>query len=286
MEYTTLGRTGRKVSRLGFGGATAGLKNYLKSFDPSSEEDRAPIVGAIRRALELGVNYFDTAAGYGEGASERIFGEALEGVAPDSIFLATKFGIWKETDVRRSLEESLRNLRRDQVDLLQIHGTAYTDEQAERVLRKGGYLDQLERLRDEGLIRWIGFTVEAVNEPCCRFIKSGRFDVIQILYNLIFQHPFDPGWKSGALYDAEAQKMGIATMRTPTSNIFQRWVQMVNPANTFDYTPALIQFVLSNPLVDVALIGMRSAKRVEDNVRIAEDLAGRIDIPKLFARYV
>ena len=61
-------------------------------------------------------------------------------------------------------------------------------------------------------------------------------------------------------------------MRAPTSGTFQRWIQMVNPENTFDYNRALIQFVLSNPLVDVALIGMRSAKRVEENVAICEDL--------------
>ena len=60
----------------------------------------------------------------------------------------------------------------------------------------------------------------------------------------------------------------------------------MNPENTFDYNRALIQFVLSNPLVDVALIGMRSAKRVEENVAICEDLNGRIDISKMHTRYV
>jgi len=286
MEYAILGRTGRRVSRLGFGGATAGLKNYLHEFDPSRAEDREPIIAALHRALELGINYFDTAAGYGDGASERIFGEGLEKTDPASIFLATKVGVWKETEVRRSLEASLKNLRRDYVDLLQIHGTAYNDEHAGRVLRKGGYLDQMEKLREEGLIKFLGFTVEAVNEPCYRFIKTGRFDVMQILYNVLFQHPFDPGWKSGALYDAEAQQMGVAAMRATSSNILQRWIQTVNPANTFDYTPAIIQYTLSCPFVDVALVGMRSVRRVESNVNIVEDTAGRVDIEALFKRFV
>ena len=67
MEYTEFGKTGRKVSRVGFGGATAGLKYYLEVYDPENAEQRDGVVAAIRRALELGVTYFDTAPGYGLG---------------------------------------------------------------------------------------------------------------------------------------------------------------------------------------------------------------------------
>ena len=80
--------------------------------------------------------------------------------------------------------------------------------------------------------------------------------------------------------------MGIVTMRAPTSGWMQKWIQQVNPANTFDYTPALIQFVLSNKFVDVALIGMRSKKRVDSNVAICEDLEHRVDIEKMWKYYV
>jgi uncharacterized protein len=287
MEITQLGRTGREVSRLGFGGATAGLKNYLHEFDPEKAEDREPVVAAIRRAYELGVNYFDTAAAYGDGASERIFGEGLQGIDPESIFLATKVGAWKSEagQVRRSLESSLRNLDRDWVDLLQIHGTVYHADHAERIFRPGGMLDEMETLREEGLIRHIGFTCEAENEVLYRLINCGRVDVIQMCYNFIFQHPYDPGWQSGCLYDAESAGLGIAVMRSTTSGIFQKWIQTVNPENTFDYTPALIQFQLSNPLVDVALVGMRSVQRVEQNVALCSDLEGRVDIDELFRRY-
>jgi predicted aldo/keto reductase-like oxidoreductase len=274
------------VSRIGFGGATAGLKNYVHAFDPDKPEDREPIVAAIRRALELGINYFDTAAGYGAGKSEQIFGEGLQDADPETIFLATKAGPRDAAAVRRSLEESLVNLRRSWIDLLQIHGTVYGPEQAGRIMQSGGILDEMEKMRDEGLIKHIGFTCEAQNEALYTFIKSGRFDVMQISYNLIFQHPYDPSWKCGSLYDAEAQGMGIAAMRTVTSGIFQKWVQLVHPENTFDYSPALVQFTLSNPLVDVALLGMRSVKRVETNVAICEDQAGRIDLDALHRRYV
>lgn len=80
--------------------------------------------------------------------------------------------------------------------------------------------------------------------------------------------------------------MGIATMRAPTSGIFQKWIRMVNPENTFDYTRALIQFVLSNPYVDVALVGMRTVERVIENVDICNDKKGRIDLNELHERYV
>ena len=80
--------------------------------------------------------------------------------------------------------------------------------------------------------------------------------------------------------------MGIITMRTTTSGTFQRWIKLVNPGNTFDYARALIQFVLSNPLVDVALVGMRTAALVQENVAVCDDLAGRIDLEQLHNRYV
>ena len=75
-------------------------------------------------------------------------------------------------------------------------------------------------------------------------------------------------------------------MRSTTSGTLQKWVRMVNPVNTFDYTPALIQFQLSNPLVDVALVGMRTVAEVEANVALVCDPSGRIDLDELHQRYV
>jgi len=294
MEYASFGNTGRMVSRIGFGGAPAGLKNYLGSYDPDDRADQENVIAAIRRAVELGITYFDTAPAYGSGASERIFGEALEGteVAPQArdagseLFVATKV---RPNDspaqARREMEASLERLRRDHVDLYQLHGTAYTPDQEEAFFRKDGLIDELEKAKVEGLTRYIGFTVEAINETTLRLIKSGRFDTVQLAYNVIYQHPYDPYWKAGTMFDAEEQGMGIAVMRTVTSGVFQKWIQAVNPDNTFDYSPALVQFVLSNPLVDVALLGMRSVERVEQNVAICENTAGRIDLAQIHGKY-
>jgi len=285
MEHTEFGNTGRTVSRLGFGGATAGLKNYLEVYSPEDAEQRAGVVAAIRRALELGVTYFDTAPGYGCGVSEAMFGEGLEGMG-DEIFLATKVSPRQRDVVRGSVEESLKRLKRDCVDLAQIHGSSYSVELTDEMLGPGGMVEGLEKLRDEGLIRHIGFTTEDTNDSVHRLIRSGRFDMMQICYNLIYQHPYEPSRPFGTILEAKEAGMGVVTMRSMTSGTFQKWIQMVNPDNAFDYSSALLQFVLSNQYVDVALVGMRDVHIVEQNVAIADDLDGRISLEELHERYV
>ena len=277
------GPRGVPVSRLGFGGAPAGLSNYLGAYDAGAADNRATMLAALRHAVALGVNYFDTAPGYGDGLAEAIFGEALEG-AP--VFLATKVPLSAAGQVRRSLEASLRRLRRDRIDLLQLHGTSYGPDDEVVVLRAGGMLEELARLKDDGLIGMTGFTSEDNNAAVFRFIASGGFDAMQICYNVLHQHPYDSTRPFGSLLEAKRRGMATVTMRTTTSGVFQRWMRMVNPANTFDYTPALIQFVLSNKLADVALVGMRDVATVDANVRIWRDVAGRIDLAALQGRYV
>ena len=284
MEYTTLGSTNITVSRLGFGGAPAGLTNYLDDYSPTDASQRSLVISAIHKAVELGITYFDTAPGYGDGQGESIFGEALADVdAP--VFVATKVSPDRASDVRSSVEASLQRLRREQIDLLQIHGGSYSEEFADSVLADGGALDQMTELRDQGLIRLIGFTSEDQNPAVYRFIDSGRFDVMQCSYNLVFQHPAEFTRPFGSLYEAKDRDMGTVTMRTLTSGIFQRWVRIVNPENTFDYNPALLQFVLSNPLVDVALVGMRTPVEVEANVLICDDRSSRVDLSDLHRKY-
>src|SRR5882724_4775526 len=118
MEYRTLGRTGAKLSVLGFGcGAVGGL--MVRGAKPDQER-------AVARALERGLNYFDTAAAYGDGESEKNLGRVLKTLRPE-IFLSTKFTILAEDHggiaaaVARSLDSSLQRLGRDSVDLLQLH---------------------------------------------------------------------------------------------------------------------------------------------------------------------
>lgn len=281
MEYVELGDTGERVSRLGFGGAPAGLANYLGEYDPSDPGARAEVLEALGTALDCGVTYFDTAPGYGDGTSEELFGEALEG---EDVFLATKVEVGDAAHVRDRVEGSLDRLRRDSVDLLQLHGGRYSTAEVERILR-GGTLEELRALRSEGRVRYLGFTTEDVDPAAHDLLDAGAFDVVQVNYNLLFQHPFDPITGGGLLREADDRGTGTVTMRTTTSGIFQEWIERVNPDNEFDYRPALVQFVLSNPLVDVALVGMRSPAVVERNAAVVDDTDGRLDLDSLFDRY-
>jgi aryl-alcohol dehydrogenase-like predicted oxidoreductase len=275
-------RTGAEVTRLGYGGAAIGLTNYLEHYDAAAK--RAASVATVRQAADAGVTYFDTAPGYGSGLSEEIFGEALEGRS--GVTIATKLKADPGVDVRASLEASLHRLRRPRIDLLQIHGTSIDRDTSRSILAPGGVLEQMQRVRDEGLVAAIGFTSEDNNATVYDLIECGGFDTMQIAYNLLLQHPYEPTRPFGSLFAAKKKGLFTIAMRAITSSIFQRWVQMVNPENKFDYTGALLQFVLSNPLIDVALVGMRTAADVQSSVSEWRDLGRRIDLDALWGRYV
>ena len=289
LESTPLGRTNSTVSRIGFGGAPAGLTNYLDPFSPVDTDQREGVIAAIGRAVEVGINYFDTAAAYGTGESEKIFGERLAAAGimaeRDDIYVATKVS-HDEPNPRESIERSLKNLRLDVIDLVQVHGTTYTPEARDQTLRKAGTLEVLEQARDEGLIRHIGFTTEDQNPPVYEFIASGRFDVMQTCYNLVFQHTYEPTRPFGPIYEADKAGMGIVTMRSLTASVFQRWMKAARPDDDFDYSPALLQFVLSNKLIDVALVGMRTPDEVDKNLAVLNDTENRIDLNDLHEKFV
>jgi aryl-alcohol dehydrogenase-like predicted oxidoreductase len=286
MEYVQFGKTGATVSRLGFGGAALGIKNYIRPYDPAVEESRETAHKALETALDLGITFYDTSPVYGDGASELIFGDVLGGLDQGKIFLATKCVPTDYDGVLRSVEGSLKRLRRDYVDLLQIHGGTYTDDRARQILAPQGMVEAMKKLKADGVVRFIGFTSEDNNRAVFDFLECGSFDAVQLCYNFIFQHPYEPSRPFGSLLTAEKQGLGIAGMRAGSSGTFQRWMKLIRPDDDFDYGSALIQFVFSNPLVDVVLAGMRSPDRVRQNVAIANDLAGRIDLRALHRRTV
>jgi hypothetical protein len=285
MEYTELGETGERVSRLGFGGAPAGLANYLDEYDPEETAARRQVVRALERAREAGITYFDTAPGYGEGTSEEIFGEALADASEDEVFVATKVELGDEDYVRERIEGSRERLGRDRIDLVQIHGGSYSAADVERIL-DGGTLAGMEALREEDKVRYLGFTSEDHNPALFDLLGVEAFDVVQLNYNLLFQHPYRPDHESGALFEAADRGLGTVTMRTTTSGIFQQWVETVAPDVDAEFTDALVQFVLSNPLVDVALVGMRDPAMVAHNAALVDDADARVDLEDLFERYV
>jgi aryl-alcohol dehydrogenase-like predicted oxidoreductase len=286
METRTLGGTGIAVSPIGFGGAPLGLTNYLSAYDPRDPAHRRPAIDAILRALELGVTYFDTALSYGDGESERILGEARREAAARGIdvearmTLATKVPGGKRTydEVIESAETSLKHLGVERVDVLQLHGSVWRDEQAEEVFAKGA-LDALRELKRSGKARFIGFTSEACTPGTYRLLRSGAFDVLQMAYSIMYQDACNLMVNAGPIVEAKQRGMGVVTMRSLSSGVFQK------VAGPDGYSLAL-RWVLSNPMIDCALIGMRTAAEVTHNVTLASDPSARLDLEALHKRYV
>jgi aryl-alcohol dehydrogenase-like predicted oxidoreductase len=270
------GRTDLEVTRLALGGYPFGGVNLARNWDPFTTEGRAQAIETIHAALDAGINLIDTAPGYGDGNSESIVGEALEG-RRDDVVLATKVG-YRGTaeEVRESVEASLRRLRTDAVEVIQFHGGMYTEEEVRHIL-DDGLLDTLVALRKEGKARFLGFTVE---EPWTArpLIATGAFDVMQVRYNLIYQ--------AAALHvldRAGEADMGVSVMRPMTSGILQRLVSYLVPAwaEATDLYEVCLKFVLSDSRVHVANVGMRWPGEVEKNVAVASGFEPTFDVAEL-----
>lgn len=274
LPVAIFGRTGLSVTRLGMGGFPFGGRNEAAGWNPFTPEGRAIAVGTIRRALERGITYFDTAPGYGEGNSERIYGEALEGVTT-SYTLATKCP-WSgvgAAEVIASVEASLKRLQRETVDVVQFHGGMFTEADAGHILHNGP-LEGLARLREQGKIRFLGFTCE---EPftALPLLASGAFDVVQIRYNLLHFQAAEH-----ALPRAKAADVGVAVMRPMTSGILQRILGDLAPEWLAARDPyeVCLRFVLSDPRVHTALVGARWPHEVDKNVALAEGFTPALDL--------
>jgi len=191
MQYRTLGRTGLRVSVIALGaGPVSGLMT-------GSDGDRQAAV--VQRSLAAGINWIDTAAGYGQGQSEASLGCALHELnAHSQVHIATKVRISAAgcanpaDEVRRSLEGSLQRLQADKVTLLQLHNAITAERGSEAasitpddVLRSGGVLDAFEQLRTEGLIDCIGLTGTGQPEALLAVLGSGRVDTAQVPFHVL-----------------------------------------------------------------------------------------------------
>jgi len=184
MQTRKLGRTGLDVSVLTFGcGAVGGL---MTKGAPADQER------AFARALAAGVNHFDTAAAYGDGASETNVGHVLKKLNPN-IILSTKVRVPVERPnigaaIAASLEASLKRLQRDHVDVFQLHNTiaARSDGQTmsvEEVL--SDVVPALNKVREQGKTRFIGFTAIGETDALHRLVTSNAFDTAQVPFNAL-----------------------------------------------------------------------------------------------------
>jgi aryl-alcohol dehydrogenase-like predicted oxidoreductase len=185
MERRMLGRTGLAVSTLGFGCGNVG--GLMVRGTPADQER------AVARAVELGINYFDTAPLYGNGESERNLGRVLKALRPD-VLVGTKFRILPaerpriREAVRASLEASLGRLRLDRVDLLQLHNRIGPGADGDTLVASvviDEVVPALEGLRRDGKIRFFGLTALGDTPALHRVIDARLFDTAQVCYNLL-----------------------------------------------------------------------------------------------------
>lgn len=216
------GRTDIEISELIFGGGFVG--GMLIDADDDTRRE------AIRRALNGGINWIDTAPSYGQGQSETALGWLL-GELDELPYLSTKVRLDLDKlddipgQIERSLEQSLNRLGRDSVDLLQLHNPLGPSADAatlnvKDVLKEHGVADTLEQLKHQGQIRFMGITALGDAATCREVIDSGRFDTAQVYYNLLNPsagrkmpvkwtgHAFD-----GIIDACRRQDMGVMAIR-------------------------------------------------------------------------
>jgi aryl-alcohol dehydrogenase-like predicted oxidoreductase len=183
MEYTTLGSTGLRVSVAGLG---CGGPSRLGLRDGADSVDHA--VGLINQALDLGVNFFDTAQSYG---TESVVGKAIQGTSRDKLVISTKKTLppadhaHPAEEVRRSLEQSLRALNTDYIDVYHLHGVEPKDYR----FAKENLMPEMRRLKEQGKIRFIGVTEGFVQDPKHEMLqdslKENLWDVVMVGFNLL-----------------------------------------------------------------------------------------------------
>ncbi len=289
MQYRELGRTGLKVSAVGMGCWAIGG-------DAWGPVDDADSLASIRRAVDLGVTFFDTADVYGRGRSERLVGQALQGKR-DQVILATKVGLWESGGDRPNAytnpnmvldqcEESLRRLGTDVIDVYQCH--LWWDENTEV------FLEAFEQLRRQGKIRAYGVSTNEIDH-LRHFDREGTCGVIQVDYSILNRSaekevlPYCVDHNIGVILKGPL-KMGLLTGKfSPETSLPEGDVRRGWPQETW-YHEALekverlrplandgrslgqvaLAFAIHHPAVSVAIPGAKTPAQIEANARAAD----------------
>ena len=236
MEYRVLGKTGLKISRLGFGGI------------PIQRIDAAGTKVLMQRLMEAGVNYIDTARGYT--VSESYLGEALEGIR-EHFILATKSMARTKDAMAADIETSLKNLRTDHIELYQVHNP--TVEQLEQVIAEGGALEALFEAKESGKIGHIGLTAHSV-EVFQKALELDWVETIMFPYNIVETHGED-------LIKACTEKnIGFVDMKPLAGGAIED-------------AKLAMRFIAANPDVTVIIPGMAEEKEIAENLAAVENTA-------------
>jgi len=308
METRVFGRTGMRLSLLGFGcGAVGGL---MVRGDAADQER------TVARALGAGVNYFDTAVQYGNGESEKNLGRVLQKLKPSDIAVGTKVRLPSaEFDriaatVTQSLDGSLARLRRDHVDIFHLHN-AITDTGGGEALSVTQVLDEVvpafERLRAAGKTRFLGITAVGETAALQKVIDARVFDSAQVVYNMLNPSaaealpPHYPAQDYGKLFDhTKAAGVGVVGIRVlaggalsasmarhpiaspppePIGSSFtyeadvtraRQLLPLVAEGFAASLTEAATRFALSHPAMGTILVGIATPQQFEDALAAVE----------------
>ncbi|MBR1121536.1 aldo/keto reductase [Bradyrhizobium lablabi] len=308
MQFRTFGRTGLKVSVLGFGcGAVGGL---MVRGDPADQER------VVARAIDAGVNYFDTAVLYGDGESEKNLGRVLQKLKPANAIVGTKVRLaagdpGRTADaIAASLEGSLARLRLDRVDIFHLHNPiTVTGGGSSLSVRQvmDDVVPAFERLRAQGKIRFLGITALGDTAALLQVIDAGVFDSAQVVYNMLNpsageQLPKDyPAQDYGRLFDhTKAAGIGVVGIRVLAGGALsgsaerhpiaspapeplgsamsydgdidraRRLMPLVTEGFAGSLTEAATRFAISHPAMDTILVGMATPQQFEDALAAVE----------------
>jgi aryl-alcohol dehydrogenase-like predicted oxidoreductase len=265
MPTRSFGKTGYKTGILSLGGQA--------TLEIAGREDESEKI--IHRAIDLGINYIDTAAAYGQGVSQKNIGRVMKS-RRNEVFLATKTNDRTYDGSMRLLEESLKSLQTDHLNLWQLHNVQ-TSSQVDQIFGENGAIKALEKAKSEGIVKNLGITGHFEPIVLLEAIRRYPFDTILMALNAADVHYLS--FKNYLLPEAMKLGMAIIGMKVTTrSRILSTWTPpppeqqtdarlRTTKPGTIDIREALT-YNMSLP-VSTTIIGVDSVAQIEENVKIA-----------------
>jgi len=261
MIYRELGRTGLKVSQLGFGA----MRLPTVGSGKDALINRELSTPMFHKAFEAGVNYVDSAVFYTNGDSQRAVGDALKGWR-DKIIVSTKNHYYGEVEAEwwQNLEDSLERLQVECIDLYNCHAMNSKDYEGAYVPRVKGWI---RKAKDQGLIKRICCSFHDNNEALMKIVDTGEFETVTLQYNLL-----DRQLEEGIVY-AHEKGMGVVVMGPVAGGRLGVSTEaLAKMVPGVERVPELaLRFVLANQNVSLALSGMSTMEQVEENLSITSD---------------
>jgi len=247
MPERPLGRTGHNVRLFSLGGQAT-----IEQPDTDAESE-----AIINRAIDLGVNYIDTAASYGRGISQVYIGRVMA-TRRNEVFLATKTHRRSYDESMQLLEQSLSSLQTDHLDLWQLHNLSRM-EQLDQIFADDGAIHALEKARADGTVRFLGFTGH--NNPEVLLECMRRFDFDTILMALNPADKYHRPFMDELLPEANRRQMGVIAMKIPARGRIFRAGGLTSMAESLKWT-------FSQP-ISTAIVGCDNIDQLEENIAVA-----------------